>query len=124
MEDLVAALVGVLAAVLSVLGAAAVRFLSAFVSARVAEIEAGTRATIQAQLGAAAGRVAGEIAGIVRADPTLQAATHRMIEVGASQLRDRFTATVAKVGVTEATLGHMVAGELGRLGVGIERGAE
>lgn len=74
---------------------------------------------VQQRLGDAAARVAGEIAAEIKASPNVQAASKAMVQSGALLLEERFRDTVKKRGIPLDTLGGMVAGELGKLGVPI-----
>lgn len=78
-------------------------------------------AEVQRRLGDGAARVAGEIVAELRASPELQAATQSMLLQGAEKLGRRFPDTIRKHGVPAETLAGMIAGELGKLGVGVAR---
>ena len=76
---------------------------------------------LQNRIGSAASRVAGEIVATVRANPELTAATEQMVRAGANILADRVAGAVAKSGVSQSTLRGMVAGEIGKLDMGISK---
>lgn len=83
--------------------------------------EAAQRAAllVQQRIGEGATRVAGEIAARVLADPDLRSATGEMLDAGAEALRQTYAGSVTKNGITTDVLRRMVAGELGKLRVGI-----
>lgn len=108
MDQIVQALVGVLAAVLAALGAAAVQAVRAYAVNLVQE-----------RVGAAAARIAGEIAAEVMGNDQVLAATDEMIRAGAAALAARLPQTAGRL--PEATRAGMIAGELGRLGQGVAR---
>src|SRR5687768_13553839 len=117
MDQVVQALWGLAAAVLTALAPIAYR-----VAHRAAERFAEEAlATVQLRLGEGARRVAGEIAAELRANPEVRLATEEMIRRGTLALTTRFADTVQKRGIPAATMQGMIVGELGRLGLGVQR---
>lgn len=108
MEQLLQAAGSLLAAVLTALGFTAIRAAQAYADN-----------LIQQRLGAGAARVAGEIAAIAKGDPSVQAATEAMVDVGVAQLQRRFPDTAGKLPAD--VLGGMIRGELGKLGQAVQR---
>lgn len=78
-------------------------------------------ATLQARLGEGAARAAGEILATVRTDPSVQHATQAMVDLAAATLHARFAETIARYKIPADTLRGMIAGEVGKLGLGIVR---
>jgi hypothetical protein len=76
---------------------------------------------VQQRLGEGAARIAAEIAAEVHASPDVQAATRAMLEKGVFQLQDRFGETIKTRGIPFGTLSGMLAGELGKLGVAVQK---
>lgn len=117
MDQVVTALWGVLAAGVSALGWVLIGLLR-----QAAEAQAQRALLlVQQRLGEGAARIAGEIAGQVLADPALQGATRAMLDAGAAEMQRRFADSVARRGISVDALRGMVAGEVGKLGVGLPR---
>jgi hypothetical protein len=108
MDDLIQALLGLLAAVLTALGAVAVQALRAYADN-----------LIQARLGEGAARVAGQIVAEVMAAPDVQAASQAMVDAGVAAMQKRFPDTAGKM--PAETIAGMIAGELGKIGLGVAR---
>lgn len=108
METVIQALWGVAALAVTTLGGFAVQAIRQY----------GMN-LIQQRLGVGAARVAGEIVAEVIARPDVQQATDVMLAFGVDKLRERFPDTASKIGAD--TLKGMIAGELGRLGMGVAR---
>jgi hypothetical protein len=108
MENLIQALLGLLAAVVTALAGVAVQAVRAYATNLVQE-----------RIGVGAARVAGEIAAEVMGDDQVLIATREMIEAGAAKLAARFPDTAAKL--PAETLTGMIVGELGRLGQAVTR---
>jgi methanogenic corrinoid protein MtbC1 len=117
MDQVVTALWGVLAAVLSALGGVLVQAVRRWAEAEAQRV----LATVQHRLGEGAARVAGEIAAQIAASPDVHAASEAMVEVGAEVLAERFRDTVRQHAIPVETLAGMVRGELGKLGRGVVR---
>lgn len=108
MEQVMQALLGLLAAVLTALGGVAVQAVRAYAANLVQE-----------RLGAGAARVAGQIAAEVMGQRDVEAASEAMIAAGVEAMRQRFPDTAGNL--PPETLAGMITGELGRLGQAVVR---
>ena len=121
MEDLMQDLSQI---VVAVLGAVLLPVLGIAGRALVAWSDASKQralAIVQERLGAAAARIAAELAADIASSPAVQRVTDSMLERGAKVLRSRFPDTVRRHDIRHETLAGMVAGELGKIGVSVQR---
>lgn len=117
MDEILAAAGALAAASLAALVPIALRVLAGYADlAQQRALE-----VVQARLGEGAARIAGEIAGQIAASPEVKAASRAMLDTGARVLAGRFADTMAKRGIPVDTLRGMIAGELGKRGIAIER---
>ncbi len=116
MDQVIAALWGVLAAFLTALAGALVPLARQWAEAQAQR----ALATVQQRIGEAAARQAAVIAMEVATNPDLSAASREAVELLAGDLRARFADTARKYALPPGTFTTILTGELAKAGVRVK----